>query len=161
MKSYIYVQNVSESDVFLIRSLFDCELLDGVLIFDELSKSVCSLIEDDFNATLTVVFNGVDFVLDKIKEIQVGYYDYPDFLLDLYNNGYTHKIVLDQELELTANTFLQYDKSVNVTAENLYLHRNTLNYRLDRIKKITGLDLKSFKGSFVYYLINFVQTNNS
>lgn len=160
MKSYVYIQNINDGDISLISSLFDCDIIDGVLVFGELSKSECSLIEDDFNAKLTVVFNGIDFVLEKIKSVQVGYYDYPDFLLHLYKEGYHHDITLDQELELTANTFLQYDKSVNVTAENLYLHRNTLNYRLDRIKKITGLDLKSFKGSFVYYLLNFVQTTN-
>ncbi len=160
MKSYVYIENVTQRDRLLLKSLFDFELKEDVFIFNELSKSECQLIENDFGITMTVVFDGVDFVLDKIKTIPKGYYSYPDFLLDLYNSGYVHEVQLDQELELTANTFLKYDKSINKTSEVLYLHRNTLNYRLDRIKKITGLDLKSFKGAFVFYLLKFVQITN-
>lgn len=160
MKSYVYIENVTQRDRLLLKSLFDFELKNDVFIFNELSKSECQLIENDFGITMTVVFDGVDFVLDKIKTIPKGYYSYPDFLLDLYKSGYVHEVQLDQELELTANTFLKYDKSINKTSEVLYLHRNTLNYRLDRIKKITGLDLKSFKGAFVFYLLKFVQITN-
>lgn len=153
MKTYIYIHDIQEKDRLLIKSLFDFEEIEGVLVFDEISKSEVQLIENDFNVKMTVVFQGVDFVLDKIKQIAIGYYTYAEFLLDLYKNGYVHNIILDQELKLTADTFLHYDKSVNQTAESLYLHRNTLNYRLDRIHKLTGLDLKTFKGAFVYYLL--------
>lgn len=157
MKTYVYVESIEEADKLMMKSLYDFEEINDCFVFESLTKSECQLLEADFSIHMTVVFDGVDFVLDKIKEVPVGYYTYPEFLLELYNEGYTHKIELDQELALTANTFLYCDKSVNQTAEKIYLHRNTLNYRLDRIHKLTGLDLKTFKGAFVYYLLNTVQ----
>ncbi|MCB9498549.1 MAG: helix-turn-helix domain-containing protein [Bacillales bacterium] len=50
-------------------------------------------------------------------------------------------------------TALIYIKSASLmdAAKSLYIHRNTLNYRLETIKKITSLDLKSFKSRFAFY----------
>ena len=48
---------------------------------------------------------------------------------------------LSPELALTLETYLQAGSSVAATAARLYLHRNTVHYRLRRIEHITGLDL--------------------
>ena len=51
---------------------------------------------------------------------------------------------LEQEVLLTLETFLDCDQNVSETAEKLHIHRNTLLYRLDKIKRSWGLDPKAF-----------------
>ena len=48
---------------------------------------------------------------------------------------------LSPELALTLETYLRAGSSVAATAARLYLHRNTVHYRLRRIEQLTGLDL--------------------
>ncbi|MHA0858359.1 PucR family transcriptional regulator [Paenibacillus sp. CMAA1364] len=56
-----------------------------------------------------------------------------------------HSIFLtDTETLLTLDTFFQLDCNVSETAKRMYIHRNTLLYRLDKIKQETGLDVRSF-----------------
>ncbi|WP_242403854.1 PucR family transcriptional regulator [Paenibacillus pini] len=50
----------------------------------------------------------------------------------------------DSETLATLETFFQLDCNVSETAKRLYIHRNTLLYRLDKIKQETGLDVRSF-----------------
>ncbi|MFC7679237.1 PucR family transcriptional regulator [Paenibacillus sp. GCM10028914] len=50
----------------------------------------------------------------------------------------------DAETLSTLETFFELDCNVSETAKHLYIHRNTLLYRLDKIKQETGLDVRSF-----------------
>jgi sugar diacid utilization regulator len=51
---------------------------------------------------------------------------------------------LDAELITTLDTFFAEDCNVSDTAKMLYIHRNTLLYRLDKFKQETGLDVRMF-----------------
>ncbi len=48
---------------------------------------------------------------------------------------------LDQETLFTINKFFEINLNVSETSRKLFVHRNTLVYRLEKIKKLTGLDL--------------------
>lgn len=50
----------------------------------------------------------------------------------------------DEETISTLEAFFELDCNVSETAKRLYIHRNTLLYRLDKIKQETGLDVRSF-----------------
>lgn len=50
----------------------------------------------------------------------------------------------DTETLSTLESFFELDCNVSETAKRLYIHRNTLLYRLDKIKQETGLDVRSF-----------------
>jgi len=50
----------------------------------------------------------------------------------------------DPETLSTLETFFQLDCNVSETAKRMYIHRNTLLYRLDKIRSETGLDVRSF-----------------
>jgi sugar diacid utilization regulator len=52
----------------------------------------------------------------------------------------------DTELVRTLETFLDQDGSVARTAEELYTHRHTIRYRLERVRELTGLDVGSTDG---------------
>ncbi|AHV95059.1 PucR family transcriptional regulator [Paenibacillus sabinae] len=53
-------------------------------------------------------------------------------------------VLSDKEMLVTLETFFQMDCNVSETAKKLYIHRNTLLYRLDKIKQETGADVRSF-----------------
>lgn len=57
---------------------------------------------------------------------------------------------LDQETLFTINTFFENNLNVSETSRQLFVHRNTLVYRLDKIKKLTGLDLREFDNAIVF-----------
>ena len=48
-------------------------------------------------------------------------------------------------------TFMDKDFLLTTeTARKLYVHRNTLVYRLEKVKKITGLDLREFEDAILF-----------
>lgn len=51
---------------------------------------------------------------------------------------------LDEETLTTINTFLENNLNVSETARKLYVHRNTLLYRLEKLEKATNLDIRVF-----------------
>ena len=57
---------------------------------------------------------------------------------------------LDEETVLTIQKFFENDLNVSETSRQLFVHRNTLVYRLDKIYKITGLDLRKFDQAIVF-----------
>ena len=57
---------------------------------------------------------------------------------------------LDQENLFTINKFFENNLNVSETSRKLFVHRNTLVYRLEKIKKLTGLDLRLFDHAIVF-----------
>ncbi|MCD8299968.1 MAG: helix-turn-helix domain-containing protein [Clostridiales bacterium] len=51
----------------------------------------------------------------------------------------------DEETLITINKFFENSLNVSETSRQLYIHRNTLVYRLDKLQKSTGLDLRVFE----------------
>ncbi|WP_433944977.1 PucR family transcriptional regulator [Paenibacillus sp. SN-8-1] len=61
-------------------------------------------------------------------------------------------VFADNETLSTLETFFQLDCNVSETAKRLYIHRNTLLYRMDKIKQETGLDVRSFRDAVLVKL---------
>ena len=59
---------------------------------------------------------------------------------------------LDQEDRQLLNTYFQLDMSLKKTCDRLYLHKNTLQYKLNRIWKLTGLNPRKFRDGVVLYM---------
>ena len=57
---------------------------------------------------------------------------------------------LDQETLLTINKFFENNLNVSETSRQLFVHRNTLVYRIEKIQKSTGLDLRSFDDALTF-----------
>ncbi|MGJ7910230.1 PucR family transcriptional regulator [Neobacillus sp. LXY-1] len=60
--------------------------------------------------------------------------------------------VHDPELFDSIKVFLENNSNASLTAKKLYIHRNTLQYRLDKFVEKTGIDLKDFYGAFTVFL---------
>ena len=57
---------------------------------------------------------------------------------------------LDSETLYTIQKFFENNLNVSETSRKLFVHRNTLVYRLEKIKKLTGLDLREFDDAIVF-----------
>ena len=56
----------------------------------------------------------------------------------------------DEETLTTINQFFENSLNVSETSRQLYIHRNTLVYRLDKLQKNTGLDLRVFDDAITF-----------
>ena len=56
----------------------------------------------------------------------------------------------DEETLVTINRFFDNNLNVSETSRQLYIHRNTLVYRLDKLQKMTGLDIRIFEDAITF-----------
>lgn len=70
------------------------------------------------------------------------------FLHEVFKKGSIES--LDQETLFTIQRFFENNLNVSETSRKLFVHRNTLVYRLEKIKKLTGLDLREFDDAIVF-----------
>ena len=66
------------------------------------------------------------------------------------------KIFEDQSMMQTVEVYLDSGMNISETARRLYMHRNTLMYRLNNIRKNTGLDLSNFSDAVTFELLHYL-----
>ena len=77
------------------------------------------------------------------------------FLREVFKNGSMDS--LDQETLFTIQRFFENNLNVSETSRRLFVHRNTLVYRLEKIKRLTGLDLREFDDAIVFKVAMMVK----
>lgn len=70
------------------------------------------------------------------------------FLQEVFKNGSLDS--LDRETLMTIQAFFENNLNVSETSRKLFVHRNTLVYRLEKIRKLTGLDLREFDHAITF-----------
>ena len=95
-----------------------------------------------------------DYLLIKMLE------DLPKYKLnenlELLMDAGAKEIFNDEEMLNTAEEFLESSLNTSETSRKLYLHRNTLIYRLDKIEKATGLNIRKFSDAITFRLITIL-----
>jgi len=107
------------------------------LIFDDNNKKRSSVINYDKLGLARLIFNlpptqSRDFVGEVLGGVK------PHF---------------DAETLATVDKFFENNLNVSETARQLYIHRNTLIYRLDKLQKTFGLDVRNFDDAVVFKLV--------
>ena len=64
--------------------------------------------------------------------------------------------MMNEEMRETVKVFFQNDLSLSSTARQLFIHRNTLNYRLEKIRKETGFDLHRFHDAASFMILDYL-----
>lgn len=80
-------------------------------------------------------------------------YQLPTTLCDTFLKEVFKKMSLeslDKETFSTIYSFFENNLNVSETSKKLFIHRNTLVYRLEKIKRLTGLDLKKFEDAIIF-----------
>ncbi len=173
-----FVFNISESDIVLVKEIksgIDTKDLEKLArsIVDTLGSEFYTRVVVGIGTTVT----GVKDLAKSFKEAQVALevgkvfdteksivsydnlgiarliYQLPTtlcemFLREVFKKGSIES--LDQETLFTIQRFFENNLNVSETSRKLFVHRNTLVYRLEKIKKLTGLDLREFDHAIVF-----------
>ena len=177
-KQHDFVLHINENDIVLVKevkpTIDDKELMKIAKGIEETLENelqikcligigtVCSQLKDvakSFKEAQTALEVGV--VFDNEQNI-VNYdtlglarliYQLPTTLCEMFLNEIFKKgsiDALDQETLFTIQKFFENNLNVSETSRKLFVHRNTLVYRLEKIKKLTGLDLREFDHAIVF-----------
>ena len=177
-KSQDFVLSVNETDVAVIKQItattstkeiekmaktMEKTLKDelgvkAVIGFGTVAEHLRSL-ADSYKEAQTAIDVGKVFDTEKsiinYENLGIGrlIYQLPTTLCDIFLSEVFKKNSidsLDQETLFTINKFFENNLNVSETSRKLFVHRNTLVYRLEKIKKLTGLDLREFDHAIVF-----------
>ena len=132
--------------------------IKAVIGFGTVAEHLRSL-ADSFKEAQTAIDVGKVFDTEKsiinYENLGIGrlIYQLPTTLCDIFLSEVFKKNSidsLDQETLFTINKFFENNLNVSETSRKLFVHRNTLVYRLEKIKKLTGLDLREFDHAIVF-----------
>ena len=95
-----------------------------------------------------------EFILVKMLE-SIPESKLMEYLMEL-SDEHVKEIFEDEEMLNTAETFLQSSLNVSETSRSMYMHRNTLLYRLDKIEKATGLNIRAFPDAVSFRVLTIL-----
>ena len=184
-KNKDFVFNITESDIVLVKEVragIDTNDLKKLArsISDTLSSEFYTRVNVGIGTVvegikdLAASFKGAQIALEVGKvfdtdKVIVSYdnlgiarliYHLPTtlcdtFLREVFKKGSIES--LDQETLFTIHKFFENNLNVSETSRKLFVHRNTLVYRLEKIKKLTGLDLREFDHAIVFKIALMVK----
>ncbi len=100
------------------------------------------------------VYSYREFILVKMLE-DISDAKLAEYLSDLTDENFK-EILENEEMLSTAEEFLRSNLNVSETSRNLYMHRNTLLYRLDKIEKATGLNIRAFSDAVSFRVLTLI-----
>ena len=180
-----FVLSVSETDIVVIKELTREERPEDIItVAEEIEAAVKSeLLVRTVIGIGTTAYH-LRELADRYKEAQVAIevgkvfdteksiinyenlgigriiYQLPTTLCEMFLSEVFKKNpieALDSDTLETINKFFENNLNVSETSRKLYVHRNTLVYRLEKIKKITGLDLREFDHAIVFKVAMMVK----
>jgi carbohydrate diacid regulator len=161
-----YEHNELEETAELILETLNSELLTNVIIgigtvVNKINDLARSFKEAHLALEIGKIFDSEKSIISHEK-LGIGrlIYQLPTTLCELFLDEIFKKgpiDLLDKETLFTIDKFFENNLNVSETSRKLYVHRNTLVYRLDKIQKITGLDLRSFDHAIVFKVAMMVK----
>jgi len=173
-----FVFSISETDIVVIKELSGGEEMTEIEeLARQIENSVRSELMVKVVIGIGTVAGHLRELADRYKEaqvaIEVGKIFEPEKSIIRYENLGIGRIIyqlpttlcemflsevfkkspiesLDADTLDTINKFFENNLNVSETSRKLYVHRNTLVYRLEKIKKLTGLDLREFDHAIVF-----------
>ena len=184
-KSKDFVFNITETDIVLVKEIKntveskDLEKLARSIV-DTLSSEFYTRVNVGIGTTVV----GIKELARSFKDAQVALevgkvfdtdkaivsydnlgiarliYHLPTTLCETFLNEVFKKSsidALDHETLFTIQRFFENSLNVAETSRKLFVHRNTLVYRLEKIKKLTGLDLREFDHAIIFKIALMVK----
>lgn len=128
-RDFVMVELYQDFTAFVCPSHFTFKISDILDILPELNKGIYTI----ENLIYELVMDNNLFLVKKLKN-----YYYSQF------NAETIETIIG---------FIEQNLNATKTAKVLYMHRNTLNYRLDNFIRKTEIDVRTFKGALAMYLL--------
>ena len=161
-KSKDFVTAVDEKNIIVVKELAENET------YEDLNKTadvIIRLFKSDTNCNIHIAYGTI---VNELKEVSRSYkearmaldvgigrliYQLPIPLCKMFIKeifGGKSPDDFDEEILTTINKFFENSLNVSETSRQLYIHRNTLVYRLDKLQKSTGLDLRVFEDAITF-----------
>ena len=171
-KSRDYVINVSEQDVVLVKEVkrgTDMREIEKIAVnitdtlstefYTKVSIGISTVVDNIKDLAKAYQEAQVALEVGKVFETEKNIISYENlgigrliyqlpttlcemFLQEVFKKGDLDS--LDRETLMTIQSFFENNLNVSETSRKLFVHRNTLVYRLEKIRKLTGLDLREF-----------------
>lgn len=111
-----------------------------------------------YKIDLAFKYNIIDGIFDANKLILEGIIDSvsEEMKKDVYDRFEKGISKLDNEMIRTMEVFFKCGLNLSDAAKELYIHRNTLIYRLDKIQKYTQYDIRNFNDAVLLKIIFFI-----
>jgi len=93
------------------------------------------------------------FILDLVNSLNG---DQRVELAEKYINKELISVFKDQELRSCIDAFFTNNLNISETSRNTYMHRNTLIYRIDKIHKLTGLNIRDYHDAVTFYVLEHI-----
>ncbi len=177
-KNRDYVIIINESDVVLVKEVeANTELKEVEQIAQQIADTVSTELYVQVAIGIGTMVNTLKDLARSYKEAQVSLevgkvfdtekqivsydnlgigrliYQLPITLCEMFLSEVFKKgslDALDQETLMTIQCFFENNLNVSETSRKLFVHRNTLVYRLEKIRKLTGLDLREFEHAITF-----------
>ena len=184
-KNQDFVISINENDIAVVKQLSGtpnaeeleklAKSIENTLRNELFVKTVIGIgtvvshlreLADAYKEAQTAIEVGRVFETDKTilnyESLGIGrlIYQLPTTLCEIYLSEVFEKNsidALDQETLFTINKFFENNLNVSETSRRLFVHRNTLVYRLEKIKRQTGLDLRRFDHAIVFQVALMVR----
>lgn len=184
-KNKDFVFSITENDIVLIKEVKqNVETNDLKKLARSIADTLSSEFYTRVNVGIGTVVEGVKDLASTFKEAQIALevgkvfdtdqavvsydnlgiarliYHLPTtlcetFLKEVFKKGTIES--LDHETLFTIQKFFDNNLNLSETSRKLFVHRNTLVYRLEKIKKLTGLDLREFDDAIVFKIALMVK----
>lgn len=89
------------------------------------------------------------------------FYKYEKIYKDFFKNTTIYKFLNNKDLRATVDAFFANQLNISKTAKATFTHRNTLNYRLNKIEKFTSLNIKTIEDAIILHNLLTVYNNLS
>jgi sugar diacid utilization regulator len=129
------------------------QTIDSILVFEDLELDlVTALLEE--RVLFVALMNAPLSMVSLMEGLPVGTYTVAKAVLWHYHRqSLSVSFMVDEQDILTVDAFLAHQQHIQDTADDLFIHRNTLQYRLDRFFLKTGLQVRLFDDALAYYII--------
>ncbi len=177
-KTKDFITAVDEKNIILVKELRKNETYDDLMntakmLLDMLNTEAMSRVRVSYGTIIHEIKDISRSYKEAKMALDVGKIFYEDRRVIAYNNLGIGRLIyqlpmslcrmfikeifdgkspddFDEETIVTINKFFENSLNVSETSRQLYIHRNTLVYRLDKIQKSTNLDLRVFDDAITF-----------
>ena len=177
-KSKDFITAVDEKNIIIVKELKPGDTYDelekiGKVVLDMLNTEAMSKVRVSYGTIVTELKDVSRSYKEAKMALDVGRIFYTERNIIAYSNLGIGRLIyqlpmplckmfireifdgqlpgdFDEETITTINKFFENNLNVSETSRQLYIHRNTLVYRLDKIQKMTNLDLRTFEDAITF-----------
>jgi len=150
-------EHVSSINETICISLYEkchisyCHILDYEFLSDLYNENMYKInLGKKYNLS-SMIFGQNSLLFEKIMDNLQQ--ETKEKVLDNFNDSFSK---LDEDMIKTIQVFFKLDLNLSEASKELYVHRNTLIYRLDKIQKYTDYDIRKFNDAALFKIAFFI-----